>query len=544
MSLEITAQPFAIDFAGNSPKFQLLGAKYETAGGYTDRQFRVTKMPTQTGVEISISFLDKTITFTTVANETKAKEKGRLIPIATGDGTDKNNIVYLLTNYIANDFYLNKYFDVSVSNLLNLFIILTFKTKEKITPELLQLTIDTDQTQAIFSNSSTLHGRLPISKKNYALLTQFLVNNNTTPEMVIHVAENSRATQPITILLSYFNEPDIPVYNKLVAPEKLSNAYLKYRLKYAEFFGNPIEVQYVHTSDEKILLPGTIDNVKHLNNLPDWENPTMPNISFSEYDNVRELGCDSGLTVSSYVEAQQLLYLMLFNSASAHNNINFSVFLVFADGATKKVVYPDMQIENNAIYRLSISFHSLNLSTHQIDSEIISYTVSVTLSPGKIWKRTFILHQKPFFAKEFYFQNRYGLLEPFFAESMVEEKVTTGEENVLNQDINIDYSESETIYTVSTGYKSPREMRLLSECVDRQYNYIFSGRQVRRIIILPDSYTIHDENEELQSAQFQFKLSPLFQKIEPIIETETFHITTSSGDRLITNNRENYITQN
>ncbi|MDL2313108.1 hypothetical protein LJC68_09555, partial [Bacteroidales bacterium OttesenSCG-928-B11] len=159
---------------------------------------------------------------------------------------------------------------------------------------------------------------------------------------------------------------------------------------------------------------------------------------------------------------------------------------------------------NFNIIRIPLSHGSLSLSDHS--DNILSYTVRIypTAYPERVWKRTFVLQEKPYFQHVFFLQNKLGVLESFFATVESREKTVEGEVVRKNGGNEIDITDNSTVFTVSTGCKSTHELELLEAAVGNPFNYkIVDGKAVP-ISILPDTFTIHDEAEETQSVQFQY----------------------------------------
>jgi hypothetical protein len=121
-----------------------------------------------------------------------------------------------------------------------------------------------------------------------------------------------------------------------------------------------------------------------------------------------------------------------------------------------------------------------------------------------VWTRTFVLNEKPFFAKQFLLQNKYGVLESFFVENEMMEKKVDGEQIMHENKVEIDVQDISATFTARTGNKSEHDLKLLSEAIENKQNYKIVNDILYPITILPDTLTIFDEEEDLQSAQFQY----------------------------------------
>jgi len=508
MSIYLSERPFDVDFAQNSLAAKFNCTPNSISGVKFYKQFYFTSLP-NINQKITFSFNNTSLTFTISQYVIAAKYPDRMavaLSIAKILESFEDKIVY--------HYLLNKYYDITAVISGN-GVIVTFAAKE--VGSEYNLTISTDDRITHYTVlAESVVGVSRIRLSNYFVYTQLLIKRYSqsiqetirTPEMIISVDENNIAKLQLDILKSYFEECDVPNISDPVGGYALQYATILYNIMYAEVYGDTPAVQTVKKSADLIALNAKQYEYPRSVNLPDWI--TFHNEKkLSEYNQPRNYGSPNNLTVKSYKDLPQFLYFIYV--AAADQADTYKVDLLLKDGTTvSSHATGQISFKHNAITRVPVSFKALGLD--QYAGDILSYTITFTftgLSAGDVmtFKRTFVLEEKPFFAKEFLLQNKYGVLESFFIENQLVEKETEGDKVVKNGATEIDFSQKLTLYTARTGAKTKEEMQLLSDAVEQKFNYRILNNKTYLISILPNTFVIADEAEDLQSAEFSYMLN-------------------------------------
>lgn len=498
MSVSIVEKPFLFDFARNFVRFSLIGTPTAATGRKAVTYYKINTMP-RVNHTLLLSYGKKSFTFTV-----------RNIALDTFEiysYSAQSQIKTELETKIAKNYHIARDFDVSVSNTLE--IIFTAKDNGGDTVNLqsndpsanIQLISRTTGIERTEKTGYRIFARLEVTRT-----LNGVARTSQTPEILLHVDINDRVSLPLTLLRSYFAAVDIPGLNESFTAYSLKYALLKYRLAFTDYFNG--FVQILQYSDENYLVNAEISESCRTLNQPDWFCPMGGSNKLSSFARPRSYGLPSGQTLKSYSEFPQYAYFMLFNSASDSNyksTLEVRVDILNENGSVIHDINPGtVTLSNFSIVRIPLSVKALKLNNHS--AQILSYTVRIynTAAPTAVWTRTFVMQEKPFFAKEFLLQNKYGFLESFFVDNEMTEKTVDGEQVIRAGRIEIDITDVSTIYTARTGYKSDIEMKLLSEAIENRFHYKIVNNTTVPIVILPDTLTVLDEAEDLQAAEFQY----------------------------------------
>lgn len=500
MPASISGSPFVFDFANNSIKFTLLGTPVAIAGQKAVSRYKIITMP-RANYHLSIAYGTKKYFFY-FRNTAIAQTNPYEIYLYSAAQDKKNELI----KKIAQNYYIEKDYVVTVSDTLEIVFTARQNGGEKVT-------LNTSDDAANIQLVSQTTGIAKTEKEGYKLfakleVTRFAINSTKlyTPEILLHIDTNNRASLPLSMLRSYFQSVDAPGLSQKFAAYSLKNAMFRCRLIFSDYFDGV--VQMLKYSADYYFVNGKISEAHRVLNLPDWNCPMGDDKKLNNFARPRSYGSPSGLTLKSYHEFPQYAYFMFFNVNAASNatsSLQFRVNILNENGSAKNNINPGtLTFSNYSIVRVPLSVNALSLQTHS--TQIISYTVRVYHSdaPSAVWTRTFVLQQKPFHAKEFLLQNRYGVLESFFIDHEMTEKSIDGEKVTCEGKIEIDVHDISTTFTARTGNKSDFEMKLLAEALENRHHYKVVNNALIPITILPDSLTIFDEGEDLQSAEFQY----------------------------------------
>ena len=349
---------------------------------------------------------------------------------------------------------------------------------------------------------------------NYGVFARFEVTRYSggavqtleTPDMILHLDADDLAELPLDILRSYFTTADVPSLSETFAAYPLQYATLKFRLTYSDVSGEIPQVGVLKRSQEAMLSAGRLDDTHQTLNLADWETDMGAAAKLSEYTDIRDFGSPTGLTVRSYAELPQYAYFLLFNtleSASHSRQLNVGVIVRTKDGGIHTANQGQVTVANYNIVRLPLSVAALGLDP----SGMLSYTVSIRNESGAKWTRTYVLGRKPVGAQEFLLQSRYGLLESLSTDTSAVEEQTDGSDTVKNGVVGADITDTATVHTARTGYRTAREIQLVADAMRNRHNYRIIGGRAVPIAVIPDTLTVTDTAEDLMEAEFQYRFN-------------------------------------
>lgn len=503
MSVTLEETPYPLDFAGNNAAFKFRGTPYTSNGRKAVSTFQVNQMPAL-GYRMFVNYGDETLSLTVTTAYNKRDDPGFLMRRTTTASIREE-----LQRKIANNYDILQLYDVTVSATLAI----VFTSKEYGGS---CVNISTNDPNASIVETGQITGIERGRRNGYRFVgwleTEYYRNGavvtGRSPEITLIPDENGQAKLPVRMLRSLFEECDIPTIGEPLAAYALQNALIRYRFTYADCFAtdSALQVQSMSSTEYFLLSAGMLNEPARALNLPDWECPMGATQKLSHYPHIRNYGSPSGLTVQSFREMPQYAYFLLFDRSSGSTysrTMNVHINAMATDGTATALGAFSVGVQNFNIVRIPLSANALNLP-----DDVFVYTVSISeVGMADVWSRRFVIKQKPFFAKVFLLQNRYGVLESFFTESEMTEKEMKGDEVVRDDGFEIAVTEDATTFTARTGSKTKEELQLLADAMVNALNYRLEGDSPQAITILPDTLTIFDEAEDLQSAEFQYRLN-------------------------------------
>ena len=481
MAVTIREQPHPLDFAGNRPRFLLKGTPVATAGSKSRSAWRVNALPSSV---LTVGFGDTVLDFQ-ITSPYQARDRADRI----AGYTDASMLKKELQSKIAEHYTISRHYDVTLADDLTL----TFLSKEY-GGEV--VTVDGNGSGNI-EQLEQVSGVARVLHPNYGVFARFEVTRYSggavqtleTPDMILHLDADDLAELPLDILRSYFTAADVPSLSETFAAYPLQYATLKFRLTYSDVSGEIPQVGVLKHSQEAMLSAGRLDDTHQALNLADWETDMGAAAKLSEYTDIRDFGSPTGLTVRSYTELPQYAYFLLFNtleSASHSRQLNVGVIVRMKDGGIHTANQGQVTVANYNVVRLPLSVAALGLDP----SGMLSYTVSIRNESGVKWTRTYVLGRKPVGAQEFLLQSRYGLLESLSTDTSAVEEQTDGSDTVKNGVVGADITDTATVHTARTGYRTAREIQLVADAMRSRHNYRIIGGRAVPIAVIPDTLTL------------------------------------------------------
>lgn len=520
--ISFRSTPFKIDFAGNRPCFDIRVQPDSQSPRNTMVVFAIYQIPY---VQDVAGDLELATPYGTITRRIMPSGTASSYPQHIQSTTDPATMVERTLSRLCNEAFLAEHYRVEAwkgignNNLPCCFLRLTSREAKTETRPSLSYLQDGASNNGV-NGRPVIHfwegtdGREAVSKENYRIVGRFVVNrqidrrgnylDSGTDDENIETAEFSiwhtgdRALIDTRMLKSYFNRMDLPEYREPFGAYPLRHLMLRYRLRAGDIY-NGQDTAYLTTSNELVLLNARVRTHKFPSNEPDWGVPDDFSGQISQYTRLLNYSTPCKATVRSYIDCPQYVYVANFTDSG--RTLRVSLSCVNGENAS---VGNQLTIPPMSVCRIPVSASQL-IGDDSLTSAV-SYRVVLADGHRIVLDRTFELVKKPHFAREFLLQSHLGVAESFYADHLTIDKETEGDEIVINHETDVALSHKGDIVTMHTGFKSTYEMELMAAAVENENNYLLSGDIAFRINFLPDTLTVIDEGEDLQSAEVQFSI--------------------------------------
>lgn len=498
--MNLRAQPYRIDFIGNRPEYVVKTSPYHTEGRRYRRSFALSALAANSTLTLATPHGDFVWEIKTGVHIDK-------VWVMNPASTPSAVLEQLEAKFVHN-YDLSQHYDIGVSRRAN---------DVAVTLTALEPDADEEVTMSVGNQECTVIENTPglgrTVKDGYRIVAWYEVDGQPTPKL--YFDDNAGSVRIGTDMLkAYFGKPDIPQISDNIT-EKCTRLLINARLLFAEMVAG--EVGVVRTSQSITLVNGTLDPYCAANNIPDWD-PAEHN-KFHRKTNIDIFGQNNNDTVRTDIRTEQYLYVANFTGVDIAN-VPLTLTTMSIGGEETGTV-GNITFQANTVTRLSVGAEALGIDNTQ---GLLSYSVALAHGDTTI-TRNFAIVPRPYDARTFLLENRVGVYESFVFANISMEKSTNGERAVTH-DIEryILYGGSRQ-FTARTGMRTANELRLLEQALDKDDNLLLDGRYAWRISIVPGSYTVLDEAEDLIEVEMQFLLTekvnrnPIhIQNIEP--ETE------------------------
>lgn len=358
-----------------------------------------------------------------------------------------------------------------------------------------------------------------------------------TPYMYFDFNAEGLATVSTVVLKGFFEDIEIPRYDDGLSGVKIVNHEIYYRLEMCEI-SNGVESSPVYTNIQK-LMNGFVEEYRHDNNLPDWISGGN-NAKLGQRGNIDIYGQDNDDTISVYRGSEQYMYIRNYENTSITLSPILTVTLY--DG-TVSTITPGAGI---GFYSFSIPAKSLQMLRCDLGafgsigvdvSDVISYSLTFW-SLGLRVRRNFVITAPPYDMKTIMLKNRLNLYETFCIDNIKKELSVSGDSILVNGYDEYNVTDTEIIYTARTGLLNQKRILLLHSGLLKNGNLMLDGQWASYISIVPGSWTVIDQKEDLMEVEFQYKLGRKIARPygthEVPTPTVTGSVTVSSESRITT----------
>lgn len=496
MSITIIDTPKIVDFCKNPLAFKVLGSNYVIVGEEYS-SFSLTKVGTSLiDFDIKFEFNDTSVTLSFVAS-----------PDDSGNQIQRGgSLSQILAGFQAN-YILNKFYTITLSSATFNFVSKYPGSKGNCT-----LTIGSPT----FTNFPYPFVFDPEYAENYKILSKILIEETYDSgiytelfEMLSDVDSNGNAVIYINNKLKdSFTNIDLPTFNQSTIT-RCEYAIKKYLLNFWEYYGETPVVKKKYASNQLYAIKGNI-----------------PFNIFPGYDFVTDVaGTKKPLSnkpdvIETWDTAQQYLYFFNWMIMPMGTNIlNERIKIFYTDGtnSTHSLSPGYLNPKQYEIFIIPTGASQLNLNAYVPTKIIDYYEINLYLNDAWILRtQTYKLVNKPVNYRTFLYENNFGVLETLLAgaqkREVTVEKINTQRDlpynyNTLNGELNSDVINEYDIYTVTTGNKSKTEMEHLREMLTNKYLFLIGGNDFFRCFIIPNTFKLIDENNDLYALQFQYRLA-------------------------------------
>ena len=365
-----------------------------------------------------------------------------------------------------------------------------------------------------YETASSASGADSEQLANYALAVSLEVIGNDCNSLKSYKSDplyfqpgtDGSAEVPLEMLRGYLPQPDLPTYGETAGGRLLTNAFIKYRIRYGEVYGDTPRMQTASYSSWRYALCGEVVDYYHRLNLPDWQDvaPSEQLSSVSSTGNtyLRMIGDDHGVTTDVRADQPEYLY-GLYYQASAAVNANFALQLsvkLYDKEGTETSIAVNFNVKNGNVYRLSVGPAAVGAA----DSAY--YKVLIKEAGGADgWERTYRVLPALYGGHWLLLQDKYGLLRSVAAASVkVTHDVTSEEMTIAGRHYSDKQSHGEK-YTVVTEAMRRDEARRVAQSLAKEYHYYYSGGAWLRISVEADSLETWNEKNDMATLTFEFR---------------------------------------
>ena len=507
MSITIIDTPKTVDFCRNPLAFKVKGNKYiAISESYATWKITRTNYAIQVNNYLSFSFNGIVVTM-------------KFVNFPDDSGSQINNHASLSQILLAfqNNYYLNDTFNIVLNGNA-----ITATAKIKGT----QYATSIGYSGNGFTINTVTPPVNPVIQSNYKILSKLLVeqiynsgNYVETMEMLNDVDISGNAVININdkIRRTAFTGIDIPAFNQSIIT-KCTNTIKRYMMNFYEYYG-ALPIPHLKYSS---VIYFAINGLIPFNVFPGYNFITDVAISKNFLSNMPD-------SIETWDKAQQYLYF--FNWVPGLRSLTQYINIYYTDGST----YNKIINYNNAVYQyetfiIPTGISNLNLNTIDPTKTIDYYETYLKISPiifgTNVYtkKQTYKRVNPPAISTVFLFENDFGVLETLLAGTELTE--LTVEKNLSQCELPYNYdvldgsliSEVQNDYltkTVNVFHKNFNEAEHIIEVLRNNNLYLQGGSNFYKCVILPDTYKIIDENDDLYSVQFKYR-------IDRIIDNELF----------------------
>jgi len=490
--ITIVDTPKAVDFCRNPFAFKVLGSNYKLiTGGYA--HWQVEKIDTiVAGDKISWVFNGETVTI-----EFKVSPDDSGNEIAT-----VSSLSQILAGFKSN-YYLDNAYTLTLSGAVlhgvaklkgsayNAVITITGTSFDEINPVVPALDVISPNYKIL----SKLYVEETYDSGTYAEAMETLSDVDGDGNAVVHINNKLRG---------FFTDVDLPAFNQGTIT-KCTETVKRYYAAFWEYYGAVPSAHKRYVSANLYAIDGLIP----FNIYPGYD-------FISKLTTSKDYMSNAPAEIETWDTAQQYLYL--FNWKIGTGTINMGIQIHYTDGTTYEDSFGGFAgAKQYEAFILPVGIPNLGLNDYEPTKVIDYYEVAVSIGTFVIGKtQKYRRVNKPFNNRVFLIGNDYNVLETLLAgdqqTELTVEKIITQRDlpynyNVIRGELNADVLNDTTVYTVTTLSKTLAEIEHLRELLSNKHLYLQSTSNFLRCFILPDTFKVLDEAEDMHALSFQYRIA-------------------------------------
>jgi hypothetical protein len=491
--MKLKGQPYKVDFLGNSPKWLIRTTPYETEGERYSREFRITELPTGT-LTLSTPYTDD-IVWTVTSQGDQTSDAKVIYPCDTAAKVYEQLVLKVKFHYT-----LNQYYDVEIVQNGNVSVSLILTDRQEAETGNVTLVHSAGSYVTVYSTANGVNRTVKDGYKVLCRMETSMDGKRLSVPDLYYDDNNGTVEVDAGMLKAFFGKPDVPPVGEMTGVHFCTHAAVKAKLLFAEQYGG--ETKMLQQSPEVLLWNGAMEQYCRDNNLPDWLSVMGEKLYEATKPDI--FGQDNGAVVNTDTETEQYLYVANFTGSSVtcpydvvkvidgemvHVNESF--------GNSHTLTFPPMRV-----CRVPVGLAALGVTN---TTGLTFYGIEIKLAEQKFIKRYFRVVERRWSAKTLLLQNRMNLYEIFTVASVAEASSTEGERSITAGVPGYTLNDSHSQWTARTGLRTASELALLKDALSSPYNLLLEGDYAWRIAIVPGSYTVMDEAEDLLEVSFEFE---------------------------------------
>jgi len=498
MAIIIHNEPNDVDFCKNPLAFKIAGDNYITSAGIKGKLGIGWSAGDSLGHGFQINFKGYEFIFSCAATP---NDSGLQYPPKGSESL--SDYIEIIAGYLADHFYLSKYYDVYYNSSDNVVIIEAKEVGSDYTLTFKNIWGNSGEDSNIAGVNKSVNGNYKLYFNPFLELTYGSDEFERLPESFVDVDENGESIIYISeILKNLFDKIELPEFNT----EYLKKAFeflKRYYFDFAECYGNSPVVKKLYDSGIKYLFNGRLPFDKYPGHTYFTDLPTNKKF-LSNKSVIRE----------TWKSAQQFLYFLYYPNTEQMVHIGVRVFrtqggqvpMTICAGTLSDVNYKDVLVVPCGHDQKSLSFYG----------DVYKYTVYLYVNGPTIISEqiTFNIINKPVFGKQFLYKNDFGVYEILLAEKLKVDYKT--ETRLIEKQLKYDYqlpdgeilSEVEKAYNlfaVRTGFMRKEDIENLRELLLNNDFFLFGASQYIPCSVENGTFKLTDEKDDLYAAEFKYR---------------------------------------
>lgn len=516
--MNLQKMPYGIDFIGNDPQFVIRTNPYASSGRRAARTFAISSLN-----QGAIIF--ESPHFTQIFNVVNYEDDNAW-NLQTSTSVDQ--VYQQLTRKLKYNYKINLHYEVSIVKEESRVLLTFMDLVEGVQPFNLSIIDVNGLDFPVVANTPGLDRTL---KPQYKILAKYLVkfgtSSSSTPYLFFD-GSNGKCEIGTRILEPFFKSPDVPPYQQPVGSYVCNNAILTATLLFADQTDQ--QVGFVKQSNEILLINGKLDDYCQKNNIPDWA--SLNDEKFWMKNGIDIFGQNQDDTIKTDIFTEQFLYISNFTNNTIHSR--FVANAIRKDGSTDRTSIITLSFPAKTISRVPVSLQAIGFSNM---SDIIAYDVAISQNSSSVIRRRFTIVPRKFNAKTIFILNEMNLYESVVVEDVKCESTTSGNRIVRNFSDSYLIDDNITVYSAKGTQRPGRELSLISKALDKVGNLLLDGEYAMEISILPGSFIVSDDAEDLLRFEFQFTICNKFNRNKSSVSILNSNEVLRRSDDIIINNQ-------